>query len=75
MMSECLDYILTVKDKKKLRSYEDKKFVELRTKLISDDGLPSLLTETETIVRKSQKASLAFANMPFDNKDDLGLQI
>lgn len=53
-ISETLDFILNVKDKKQLRKFEDKKFTELRMNIIRDKGLPNLEAESKAVVDRAQ---------------------
>eukprot|EP00347_Sterkiella_histriomuscorum_P002179 403369162 len=54
-ISETLDNVLQVKDKKKLREYEEKKFFELRNNIIEDKGLPNLIDEIKGIINQASK--------------------
>ena len=54
-IAETLDNIFQVKEKKKLRKFEEKKFSELRSNIIADRGLPDLQRECRTIIHNASK--------------------
>ncbi len=62
-VSECLDFVLQVKEKKRLRDFEEKKFFELRNLIIEDKGLPNLLAEVRGIITASGKYDTSFLKM------------
>ncbi|CDW76419.1 UNKNOWN [Stylonychia lemnae] len=60
---ETLENVLSIKDKAKLRDFEEKKFYELRNLIIEDKGLPNLIEEIRGIISSAGKYDPNFNKM------------
>jgi hypothetical protein len=55
IISETMDRVLGAKDKKRMREYEEKKFLQLRNIIIEDTGLPNLYEDCRAILNTAGK--------------------
>jgi hypothetical protein len=62
-ISHSLNAIVDVKNRYRLKEYEDARFLELRELLLDDRGLPSLEKECKAILEEAKQQTLRFNDL------------